>query len=71
MWFLTQAYMETHTTHGASGSEPALTAWTDEELAALAGANELTVAPLRNDGTVQGPRIVWVVRRGMTSTSDP
>jgi hypothetical protein len=56
--------METHTTHGAFGSEPGLTAWTDEELAAIAGANELTVAPLRDDGTLQNPRIVWVVRRG-------
>ncbi len=55
---------ETHTTQGASRSEPALTAWTDEELAAIAGANELTAAPLRNDGTVQSPRIVWVVRQG-------
>ena len=52
---------ETHTTDGASRSETALTAWTDEELAALAGANELAVAPLRKDGTVQSPRIVWVV----------
>jgi hypothetical protein len=41
-----------------------LTAWTDEELAAIAGANELTVAPLRDDGTVRSPRIVWVVREG-------
>jgi hypothetical protein len=41
-----------------------LTAWTDEELAAIAGANELTVAPSRNDGTLQAPRIVWVVRHG-------
>ena len=41
-----------------------MTAWTDEELAGIAGANELTVAPLRDDGTVQSPRIVWVVRRG-------
>jgi hypothetical protein len=48
-----------------------LTAWTDEELAAIAGAHELTVAPLRTDGTLQSPRIVWVVRRGMTSTSGP
>ncbi len=40
-----------------------MTAWTDEELAAIAGANELTVAPSRNDGTLQSPRIVWVVRR--------
>jgi hypothetical protein len=40
-----------------------LSAWTNEELAAIAAANELTVAPLRDDGTRQGPRIVWVVRR--------
>jgi len=40
-----------------------LTAWADKELAAIAGANEITVAPLRNDGTVQSPRIVWVVHR--------
>ena len=40
-----------------------MTAWTDEELAAIAGASELSLAPVRNDGTVQNPRIVWVVRR--------
>jgi hypothetical protein len=51
-------------TKRASRSEPALTAWTVEELAAIAGADELTVAPLRDDGTVQSPRIVWVVRQG-------
>jgi hypothetical protein len=49
-----------------------MTAWTDEELAAIAAANELTVAPLRDDDTFQSPRIVWVVRReGKTCTSDP
>jgi hypothetical protein len=41
-----------------------LSAWTDDELAGIPGANELTVAPMRSDGTVQSPRIVWVVRRG-------
>jgi hypothetical protein len=41
-----------------------LTAWTYEELSAIARANELTVAPVRDDGTVQSGRIVWVVRRG-------
>ena len=41
-----------------------MTAWTDEELAAIARANELNVAPLRDDGTVQSPRVVWVVREG-------
>jgi hypothetical protein len=61
----------THTTQGAPRWEPALTAWTDEEVAAIAGANELTVAPLRDGGTVQTPRIVWVVRHGDDVTSDP
>jgi hypothetical protein len=41
-----------------------LTSWTDDELAAIAGANELSVAPSRDDGTMESPRIVWVVRRG-------
>lgn len=58
------AHEGTDTTHGPWRSEPALTAWTDGELAAIAGANELTVAPSRDDGTLRSPRIVWVVRRG-------
>lgn len=41
-----------------------MTAWTDEELATIAGANELTVTPLRDDRTPGSPRVVWVVRRG-------
>jgi hypothetical protein len=42
-----------------------LAGWTDDELASIAGANELAVAPLRDDdGTLQSPRIVWVIRRG-------
>ena len=34
-----------------------MTAWTVEEVTAIAGANELTVVPLRDDGTVENPRI--------------
>lgn len=39
-----------------------MTAWTDEELAGIGGADELRIAPLRRDGTLQRPRIIWVVR---------
>jgi hypothetical protein len=31
--------------------------YSHEEVAAIAGANELTVAPLRDEGTVQNPQI--------------
>ena len=39
-------------------------AWTEAELADIAGANELLIAPERGDGTLQRSRIVWVVRHG-------
>jgi hypothetical protein len=41
-----------------------MTPWKDEELADFAGADELRIAPLRRDGTLQRPRIIWVVRHG-------
>jgi hypothetical protein len=71
MWFRTQAYLGDAYDHGASRSEPALTAWTDEELAATAGANELAVAPLRNDGTDRARGSSGWSVGGTTSTSDP
>ena len=40
-----------------------MTAWKDEELADIGGADELRIAPLRQDGTLR-PRIIWVVRHG-------
>jgi hypothetical protein len=39
-----------------------MTAWKDEELAEIGGARELRIAPRRLDGTLQPPRIIWVVR---------
>ena len=39
-------------------------AWTEAELADIGRANELLIAPERRDGTLQGSRIVWVVRHG-------
>ena len=41
-----------------------MTAWTEEELGTIGGAHELRIAPQRQDGTLQRPRIIWVVRRG-------
>jgi hypothetical protein len=41
-----------------------MTAWKDEELTGIGGANELRIAPQRRDGTLQRPRIIWVVRHG-------
>jgi hypothetical protein len=41
-----------------------MTAWSDEELADIAGADELMIAPRRPNGTLQRLRIIWVVRLG-------
>jgi len=41
-----------------------MTEWNDEELAEIASAEELEIAPMRRDGTLQYPRIIWVVRHG-------
>jgi hypothetical protein len=41
-----------------------MTAWTSDELAAIAAADELEVAPLRPDGTPRKPVTIWVVRDG-------
>jgi hypothetical protein len=34
------------------------------DLVRIAGASELRIAPLGQDGTLQRPRIIWVVRHG-------
>jgi hypothetical protein len=39
-----------------------MTAWTDEQLAGIGGADELRIAPRRPDGTLKSSRIIWVVR---------
>lgn len=38
--------------------------WTNDELNKIASAEELEIAPLRQDGTLSKPVIVWVVRLG-------
>jgi hypothetical protein len=41
-----------------------MTAWTSGELAAIADAAELQIAPLRPDSTPGKPVTIWVVRQG-------
>ena len=36
--------------------------WNDEDLAEMAESSELRIAPMRDDGTLQRPRIIWVIR---------
>jgi hypothetical protein len=38
--------------------------WTSDELTRIGTAEELEIASRRGDGTLRGPRTVWVVRRG-------
>jgi hypothetical protein len=40
------------------------TAWTPDELDAIAGADELEISSLRRDGTRRRPVTIWVVRHG-------
>jgi hypothetical protein len=41
-----------------------MTAWTNDELAAIGAADELEIAPHRLDGTQRPPVTIWVVRTG-------
>jgi len=41
-----------------------MAAWTHDELERLGDAEELTLASLREDGTLRPPVIMWVVRDG-------
>lgn len=41
-----------------------MAAWTPDELERLGDAEELTLAALREDGTLRPPVIMWVVRDG-------
>jgi hypothetical protein len=41
-----------------------MTAWTNEELAAINAADELEIEPRRLDGTQRPPVTIWVVRTG-------
>ena len=39
-----------------------MTTWITEELDKIGNAEELRIAPLRRDGTLRKPVIIWVVR---------
>jgi hypothetical protein len=41
-----------------------VTTWTPDELAAIGNANELQIAPAREDGQLRDPVTIWVVRGG-------
>ena len=41
-----------------------MTAWTNDELNKIGKTDELQIAPLRADGTLRKPVIIWVVRVG-------
>jgi hypothetical protein len=41
-----------------------MTTWTSDELNKIGGAEELEIASLRRDGTLQKPVTIWVVRVG-------
>jgi hypothetical protein len=42
----------------------ATTAWTSDELSTIGAADELRIAPLRQDGSLRTPVTIWVVRQG-------
>jgi hypothetical protein len=41
-----------------------MTTWTKDELSKIGTAEELQIAPLRQDGTLRKPVTIWVVRLG-------
>ncbi|MEU4094251.1 DUF2255 family protein [Streptomyces sp. NPDC026673] len=41
-----------------------MTPWTNDELDRIEHADELSIAPLRDDGTLAPPTTIWVVRDG-------
>ncbi len=41
-----------------------MTAWTSDELNKIGTADELEIAPRRDDGTLRNPVTIWVVRVG-------
>ena len=42
----------------------ATTEWTSDELSKIGAAEELQIAPLRQDGSLRKPVTIWVVRHG-------
>jgi hypothetical protein len=44
--------------------------WTSEELSKIGTAEELRIRPLRRNGTLRSPTIIWVYATAWTFTSD-
>ena len=41
-----------------------MSAWTDDELGRIGAAQELSIAPVKRDGTLRRFRTIWAVRAG-------
>jgi hypothetical protein len=41
-----------------------MSAWTDDELRRISGAEELQIAPVRRNGELRGRTTIWAVRAG-------
>lgn len=41
-----------------------MTEWASDELTRIGEADELSIAPVRRDGTLRNPVTIWVVRHG-------
>jgi hypothetical protein len=41
-----------------------MTSWTSNELDTIGSAEEVTIATMRNDGSLRKPVIVWIIRHG-------
>lgn len=41
-----------------------MSAWSEDELRRIGGAEELQIAAMRRDGTLRSGRPIWVVRAG-------
>jgi hypothetical protein len=50
--------------NASDAREGRMTTWTDDELNAIDGADEMEIASLRRDGSMRKPVIIWVVRVG-------
>jgi hypothetical protein len=51
-------------TSGSQREEALMNVWRGEELSKIGTAEELRIRPLRRDGTLRSPTIIWVVRHG-------
>lgn len=41
-----------------------MTTWSNDDLTRLGGADEIQIAPEKEDGTLRNPTTIWIVRSG-------